>query len=164
MANVNAQNVHVMMDLLEPSVLGKCKCEAGYEGDDCNCSTDQAPCRDNGQVCSNNGKCKCSKCSCNDGFTGAFCSVAQASNEKDGTTLNANDFSSSTSATSESQPKEDGSILPETTDSSDAANVEASEAMEQDGESSGTEAIQMRVLLALLVVFLSVKLGLIFNA
>jgi hypothetical protein len=140
---------------------GKCKCEEGFDGDDCNCTSDEAPCRDNGKVCSNNGKCSCGKCACKDGFTGAFCSVEQASNEKDGTTLNANDFS--TSSTSELPKNADGSILPETTESSDTANVEASETMEQDGESSGTESTQMRVLLALLVVFLSVKLGLILS-
>jgi hypothetical protein len=140
---------------------GKCKCEEGFDGDDCSCTSDEAPCRDNGKVCSNNGKCSCGKCACKDGFTGAFCSVEQASNEKDGTTLNANDFS--TSSTSELPKNTDGSILPETTESSDTANVEASETMEQDAESSGTESTQMRILLALLVVFLSVKLGLILS-
>ncbi|KAM5281280.1 integrin beta-5 isoform 2-T2 [Ctenodactylus gundi] len=44
---------------------GECKCQAGYIGDNCNCSTDISSCRaKDGQTCSNRGHCVCGQCQC----------------------------------------------------------------------------------------------------
>lgn len=49
---------------------GRCECDIGYSGDDCNCTSDADKidkCRPgtSGSLCSDHGVCKCNKCYCN---------------------------------------------------------------------------------------------------
>ncbi|KHJ99911.1 EGF-like domain protein [Oesophagostomum dentatum] len=55
---------------------GKCRCEDGWERDDCSCSTDKGTCMEGGVECSGNGHCECGKCICDEGFNGALCGAA----------------------------------------------------------------------------------------
>ena len=58
-----------------------CKCDLGWEGSDCSCTSDVDTCISpyDGQVCSNNGNCQCGTCRCNEvaiggqTFKGEFC-------------------------------------------------------------------------------------------
>jgi len=127
---------------------GTCQCEHGFEGDDCGCTSNSDACRENGQICSNNGKCICGRCACRDGFTGAFCSVERASNEKDGSTLNAGEF--------DEDPE--GDILP-TQDERDQG-VDAGKAEGQESEASAVQ-FPMQTVLGVLTALLTIRIGLL---
>uniref|UniRef100_A0A8C4SHJ5 Integrin beta n=2 Tax=Erpetoichthys calabaricus TaxID=27687 RepID=A0A8C4SHJ5_ERPCA len=48
-------------------VLGECKCNTGWEGENCNCTASQESClTSQGEICSGRGKCICGKCQCDD--------------------------------------------------------------------------------------------------
>ncbi|PIO63687.1 EGF-like domain protein, partial [Teladorsagia circumcincta] len=55
---------------------GTCRCEEGWEREDCSCSTDKGTCMEGGTECSGNGHCECGKCVCDEGFNGATCGIA----------------------------------------------------------------------------------------
>lgn len=43
---------------------GFCQCDAGWEGDNCNCTTRKDTCMSSGGVCSGRGYCECGVCQC----------------------------------------------------------------------------------------------------
>ncbi|XP_053482931.1 integrin beta-5 [Ictalurus furcatus] len=50
---------------------GECKCQAGYIGDNCNCSIETTGCvSEDGRMCSGRGSCVCGRCQCTE--PGAF--------------------------------------------------------------------------------------------
>jgi hypothetical protein len=61
---------------------GKCKCEAEYSGDVCECSKSTSNCiaperllggKENNKICSDRGVCKCNQCDCQNSYFGKFC-------------------------------------------------------------------------------------------
>ncbi|OCT62976.1 integrin beta-4 isoform X1 [Xenopus laevis] len=56
--------------------MGSCVCDAGWEGESCQCPTSNQTCLDrNGGLCSNRGKCVCGRCQCDivSQYTDATC-------------------------------------------------------------------------------------------
>ncbi|KAG7220635.1 hypothetical protein INR49_017889 [Caranx melampygus] len=54
---------------------GDCECEAGWEGENCNCTTRKDTCMSSiGMLCSGRGNCECGVCHCTQpGAYGATC-------------------------------------------------------------------------------------------
>ncbi|XP_060075720.1 integrin beta-3-like [Ylistrum balloti] len=54
---------------------GTCRCNNGFTGDDCSCTTATDRCMaDDGSICSGNGNCRCNECVCINGYGGQTCS------------------------------------------------------------------------------------------
>uniref|UniRef100_A0AC34R8W4 EGF-like domain-containing protein n=1 Tax=Panagrolaimus sp. JU765 TaxID=591449 RepID=A0AC34R8W4_9BILA len=143
-------------------------CGIAIQGKYCECDATSCPKDKDGRLCSGRGACDCGKCHCEEGFegddcgcesdetsygyTGSFCSVSQASNSKDGQTLNEKDFNEN-----EVEQENDGEVLPDSNAKDEA--VEGNEKSEQNNQSS--DSFKMQHLLTALVGLLIVKLGLI---
>ncbi|CAF3376669.1 unnamed protein product [Rotaria socialis] len=53
----------------------RCKCQEGWTGDDCSCTTKTDSCLVNNTICNNQGICECGRCKCNkdSGYLGPTC-------------------------------------------------------------------------------------------
>ncbi len=90
-------------------------------------------------VCSGNGYCECGKCSCNVGWTGAWCNTEQELPKE----TKKSDETSASSSSVELEPSDDesgegrGDLLPVTPDNGSGNGHAQKEEQKQEGEDNG---------------------------